>query len=269
MRHIPVLLYHSISEPSPTGDGAFSVHPDDFSRHMDEVHRRGLRTLTVSQLVDELREGRFDITVPSALVTFDDGYADFASAALPAMQEREIASTLYVTSGWLEGGSTPPTTRRPAMPFLQWDQLRALRDADVELGAHSHTHLQMDTLRRGHALDELLRSKSMLEDAIDEPVRSFAYPHGYSSPWLRRAVEEAGFDSAAAVRNALSHPDDDLFMLARLTVMHDTPAEVVGGWLDGVGADLAPRGERLLTIGWRTYRRARAIISRRPGTSFA
>ena len=69
------------------------------------------------------------------------------------------------------------------------------------------------------------------------------------------AVIEAGFISAAAVKNALSHWHDDPWAIARFTVLRDTPAEQVARLLAGQGAPLAWAGERLRTRGFRTARR--------------
>jgi len=264
MTIVPVLLYHGVVAAPSARMAPFTVPPEAFARHMDLIAERGLRCLTVSGWIDERRAG-----IPSdgvALVTFDDGYLDFLESALPVMLERSIPSTLYVTTGWIDGGSTPPLPR-PADPMLRWDQLPELEEGGVELGAHSHSHPQMDTLGTAAAWDELARSKSLLEDALGHPVRSFAYPHGYNSPRLRRQVRDVGFDSAAAVVDALSHDRDHELAIARLTLKATTTDDEVAAWLDGSGAPVASE-ERLRTKGWRAYRRAKAVLRREAGTDY-
>ena len=90
-------------------------------------------------------------------------------------------------------------------------------------------------------------------------VETFAYPHGYHDRATKKMVADAGFKSAAAVRNALSHAGDDRFALARYTVMADCTAEHLAGVLDGRHARRAPRRERLRTGAWREVRRFRAM----------
>jgi hypothetical protein len=103
----------------------------------------------------------------------------------------------------------------------------------------------------------------MLEGLLQAPVRSFAYPHGYSSEPVRRLVREAGFESACTVRNALSSIGDDPLAVARLTVRRTTSLTQIAAWLDGRGAPVAAHRELARTRAWRTYRRGRALVGRR------
>jgi hypothetical protein len=96
-------------------------------------------------------------------------------------------------------------------------------------------------------------------------VVSFAYPHGAYDGRVRLAVIGAGYRSAAAVKNALSHPADDPFAIARWTVTAGTPASRVAGVLDGEGAPHAWARERLRTRAYRTARRGRRRIAEKFG----
>lgn len=268
MNVIPILLYHGITTDASSHSAPYSVSPDDFVRHLDLILERGFRCLTVSQLVDELRAPYVEKNDKVALITFDDGYADFALKALPALNARSLPATMFLTSGWLEGGSTEPLPR-PEDRMLDWSQIPELIESNVEIGAHSHSHPQMDTLDTAAAVYELTRSKALIEDSISRPVRSFAYPHGYNSPRTRRLTAEAGYDSAVAVRNAFSHRTDDVYRLARLMLMNDTSVEQVAGWLDGKGAPKASAVDSPRTLGWRAYRRGKAFITGKPGNDYA
>jgi peptidoglycan/xylan/chitin deacetylase (PgdA/CDA1 family) len=201
------------------------------------------------------------------VITFDDGYADFARTALPALQARSLVATLYVTTGWIEDGKT---AREPGPddPMLSWSQLPELLSAGVELGAHSHTHPHMDTLGASALRDELRRPKELLEDALRRPVESFAYPHGYNGPRVRERTREAGYRSGAAVRNILHRPGEDLFAISRLTLTRTTTEAQFSSWLDGVDGTAGPRQESVATKGWRAYRRARAVLRRAPGSEW-
>lgn len=259
-RPIPILLYHSVSDEPTEPTAPFAVSPAMFASHMDAVKDRGLRCLTVTEYVQALP----DVDDNVALVTFDDGYLDFATNAAPIMAERGISSTVYVTTGFLAGN-----VGRPADPMMEWSQLRELEAMGVEVGAHSHSHFQMDTLSNDQMLDELTKPKDLLEQATGKRVETFAYPHGYNGPRVRKLTKKAGYSSGAGVRNAFSHAQDDVFNLARLTVMSDTPLSTIESWLDGKGAEVAATGEAFKTKGWRTYRRAKALASRSPGSDYA
>ncbi|MGZ6616424.1 MAG: polysaccharide deacetylase family protein [Solirubrobacteraceae bacterium] len=246
---IPILVYHSVAENPAAWIAPFAVPPDVFTSHLDAVVEAGATTMTVSELVDALH-GPARLPQRLVLMTFDDGFGDFATA-FAAMAERGIRCTLYAATAYTETATGPA-----GEPMLSWSELTALQARGVEVGAHSHTHPQLDVLTRSCVSHEIDHSKELLEAHLRTRVRSFAYPHGYSSPSVRRLVRAAGFDSACGVGNAFSHPQDDVFRLARIMVRADTTASAVANWIAGRGAPLAPLHERGRTRAWRLYRRA-------------
>ena len=87
--------------------------------------------------------------------------------------------------------------------MLCWTQIREAVAAGMEIGAHSHTHPQLDQLKQGRLEGELATSKALLEDGISRAVPSLAYPFGYSSARVRRTVHATGYSYASAVANAV------------------------------------------------------------------
>lgn len=247
--HIPVLLYHSVSD-SPAGPIAeFSLSPDDFRHQIDAIASGGREAVTVSELARRMSAGESAATANLVCVTFDDGWADNFDAA-ELLARAGIPATVYVTSGFL--GDTGMLSR---------DGLRELAAVPgIEVGAHSVTHPRLDELPRRAIADEVLSSRAELERELSSSVDSFAYPHGAYDRRVREAVIAAGFTSAAAVKNALSHAGDDRFAIARWTVRRDHTLSEFSEVLSGSGARLAWRGERLRTRGYRTFRRMRRRV---------
>ncbi|CAM5472251.1 hypothetical protein SRIMM317S_05564 [Streptomyces rimosus subsp. rimosus] len=133
--------------------------------------------------------------------------------------------------------------------MLDWDQARQLAVAGVEIGGHSHTHPQLDQLSDDRLWFEITRCKQIVADELGVPPVSFAYPYGYSSRRVRRAVRGAGFRQALAVGNALAAPRQGPYALARLTVRRSTGtqefARLVAGRGIGrffAGTGRSPRG---------------------------
>lgn len=261
---VPILLYHSVSNSPSDASAPFTVTPADFERHLDAIVARGLHCLTVSDYMD----ARAADAVPdnAAIITFDDGYLDFVETCVPMLVARNLPSTMYITTGWMTDTSSHQAG--PDDPMMAFAHLSDLESANVEIGAHSHAHLQMDTLSAQHSYDELTRSKFLLEDKLGHSVRSFAYPHGYNSRRIRKQVLQAGYDSATAVRNKLSPLEDNPLRLARLMLMSDTTVSDVEQWLDRQLAPVAPQIESPKATAWRAYRRAKAVLTGRPGSAY-
>lgn len=269
MTIIPILLYHSISDDPADWIAPYTVSPDAFARHLDLILESGRTPMSVSDLVDGLT-GRTVLPAAPVVVTVDDGFADFAAAA-DQLTIRNIPSTLYVTTGALEGARDQMSGWvLPQAKMLAWSQLAELAESGVEMGAHTHTHPQLDTMRATDAGREIRLSKLLLEDHLGREVSSFAYPHGFQSARLRHDVRAAGYTSACGVMDALSSNDDQAFCLARLTVRASTPHGEFATWLAGRGARVAPYPEALKTKAWRMFRRGRGarftrgVVSTRP-----
>ncbi|HEX5512145.1 MAG TPA: polysaccharide deacetylase family protein [Actinomycetales bacterium] len=224
---------------------------DDLDEHLDIAESAGRTALTFSQLCDGWA-GRRPLPPKPFVITFDDGYVDTLTVAAPVLERHGVAASVFLTTGFVTG--TSPGGDR----MLDWSQARELADAGHEIGAHTVTHPQLDLLPARESASEIRRSKDQLEDRLAVPVRSFAYPHGYSTPRVRRQVAEAGFDSACSVKNVLAGPPDTVFSISRLTVTPNASTATVRRWLEGDGP-VGQRDERVATKAWRSYRRMRTI----------
>jgi peptidoglycan/xylan/chitin deacetylase (PgdA/CDA1 family) len=249
-RRVPILLYHGVG---PDRRDEFEVTSGQLRDHMEAVVASGRRTQTISELVPTpvCRKP----TSMSTAVTFDDGTADFYSRAWPILRELGVKATLYVVAGSVG-------KRYCGRPMLSWRSLAELRDEGVEIGAHGQRHVALDLLTADRAAMELANSKLTLEDGLGAAVASFAYPFGYHTALVKQLVRSAGYTSACAVKNRLSHTEDDRFALARMTIRADTVTDDIEALAGGRGAATARTREALATRAWRAYRRARTAVGR-------
>ncbi|KRF06939.1 hypothetical protein ASG88_18595 [Nocardioides sp. Soil777] len=256
-----MLLYHSVADESSARFRPWCVHPRRFAAHMELLADRGRHGLTVGQLEQALRPGGPPLPERPVVITFDDGFADFHSTALPVLEKHHLASTMYATTGYLGGTARwLAREREQDRPMLHPEQLHDIAARGVEIGAHSHTHPRLDELSAADSRAEIHRSKEVLEQELQRPVTSFAYPHGCHSRRVREQVIEAGYSSATAVRHAMSSPEDDLFALARVMVLADTTTEDLAELLAGQGIPQAPYRPRTRTALWRVARRTRRVL---------
>lgn len=90
------------------------------------------------------------------------------------------------------------------MPRLMMNatELRQLRDAGIEIGAHTVWHPILRQVSIDDARREIMSSKQQLEEVLSEKVRSFAYPNGKPGtdygPEHVDLVQQAGFDVAVS-----------------------------------------------------------------------
>ena len=116
----------------------------------------------------------------TAIVTFDDGYASVASAALPVLQRLRVPATVFVVAGRIGGDNQWPgqSSSIGRAPLLDAGALRELTAAGVALGCHSLTHPRLTSLDDAAAATEISDAADRLEHLAQVAVRHFAYPYG-------------------------------------------------------------------------------------------
>lgn len=258
MPRIPVLLYHAVMDDPPDWIAEFAVAPQEFGAQLDAIVASGRTPVTVTTLVDHLavRDGA-PLPPRPVVLTFDDGFADLPGPTAEALASRALPATAYLTTGAITPGLR---SLLPPAPMMTLSQAPQLEQYGMEVGAHTITHPQLDTLPAKALRRELTEPKAVLEDVLGHEVTHLAYPHGYNSRAVRRAAAGAGYASAVAVRHALSSETDEVYRIARLIVRRSHTSADIDAWMDGRGAPVAPFPDSLPTVGWRLYRRARAAV---------
>lgn len=125
---------------------------------------------------------------------------DSANLDLPRFM-RELAAALQIE--W-----TAELERRLADELIMtWDDLRALRDAGMDLASHGVTHRVLQQISLGEVANELRHSKRRLEEELGQPTLAIAYPTGRSvagDRTLQQAVRDAGYTLGFANANGMS-----------------------------------------------------------------
>ncbi|GII78441.1 polysaccharide deacetylase [Sphaerisporangium rufum] len=255
--HVPILMYHSVTDRPNSATKPLAVRPSVFESQMAYLQDRGFTPLTVADLVASLYgTGGAPAPTRPVVITFDDGYADFHSEALPVLERYGFPATVFLTSGWVRDAGDD-AAGRPLDHMLSWSQAREAASCGMEIAGHSHSHPQLDQLPDAALRQELRRNKALLEDKVGRPVATMAYPYGYSSARVRREVRRAGYWAACAVANALASDADDVLALPRLTVGRSTSMSRFRRAVEGRGVPMIYLKEHVLTKGYAIVRRTR------------
>ncbi len=219
---------------------AYNLVPGDFAFQLEELRRRKFRFVSLEEYVRQAVEedrGPGDMVA----VTFDDGWLDNHTHALPVLVRLGIPATIFVVSGPLAG---VPDGRRmtPAM-------LRELIAAGMTIGAHTRTHPNLATLSDERLDEEIGGCKADLEAVIGRPVEFLAYPGGRYNEAVLRCVARHGFRAACSVKPAGWNDQ-----AARYTLSRDVFSSRMDAWRDRM---LLRSGGRWL---WRLARSAKARV---------
>ena len=107
-------------------------------------------------------------SINKALITFDDGLADVYNVAYPQLKKRNIPFTIFIVTDFLDTNG-----------YLTTAQLKELAgDPLVTVGSHGLSHGVLKDMPVQRQLNEILKSKELLESLLNRPVKYFAYSHG-------------------------------------------------------------------------------------------
>ncbi len=246
-----ILLYHrvAVAESDPH---ALCISPAHFEEHLALLSGRA-RVVPLAEIVTRLRERRSVRGLVA--ITFDDGYADNLTTALPLLERYAAPATFFVVSGripfwWDRMAALPLDGARFRELYAELqplpndenqhrlDHLEApadnlpLRMSDeqivsaaahplITIGGHTLSHRVLATLSSGAQREEIGACRQALEELTGQRVRSFAYPYG--TPQTFNAVTVAlvracGFEHACAAAGDVVSSSSDLFRLPRVPV---------------------------------------------------
>lgn len=214
--NVPVLMYHRVrpaTERSAPCD--FVITANTLRRQLNYLVARGYQTPTIGTVLTRPAALK---TVRPVLITFDDGYLDNYTEALPLLLEYGLRATVFAVAErrrinfWDKG---VPTANAKLM---QRGQLREMAAAGMEIGAHGITHRRLDAISDDDARRELKDSKAVLEDVIGAAVDYFAYPFGAVSERVKDLTREAGYRAAFAVNSGPFDFHADPFEIRRVLI---------------------------------------------------
>jgi peptidoglycan/xylan/chitin deacetylase (PgdA/CDA1 family) len=175
---------------------------------------------TVIESVRACRLQTLDL-LPLGLGTHPVGSVDARRAAIKsiigAIKYRPVAEREELTRSI----ATAAQARLPDDLMMSSTQVRGLRHAGMQIGAHTLSHPILARTKIEEAGREMAESRNVLEQLLGERVGLFAYPNGRAAtdylPEHARLVQALGFDAALSTDWGAADAATDVFRLPRFT----------------------------------------------------
>lgn len=192
-----ILAYHSISDLDGRDENVISTQK--FRQQLALLKKAGYSFVSISDVVGWFY-GRKNLPKKTVTVTFDDGYKNFLTKALPIMQEFDCPSTIFIIEDRYE-------TPYELLNEEDVDMLRGLKN--VTVGFHTRTHPDL----------RILRGESLKRECVSDRVeyKFFAYPGGnYSDDSI--AIAARNYQAAFSIKPELVTRKSDPYILPRIVV---------------------------------------------------
>ncbi|CAG7650620.1 polysaccharide deacetylase family protein [Actinacidiphila bryophytorum] len=191
-----VLMYHSVAD---CRDDPYhvTVSPQRLAAQLGWLRRRGLTGVGVAELLAARAAGRGRGLVG---LTFDDGYDDFLTTAVPLLLEHGHRATVFALPGRL-GGTNAWDADGPRKALLTAQGIRAVCSAGMEVGSHGllHTDLTSASVDEQRLAAEVQDSRALLTEVTGRAPEGFCYPYGAVDERALDAVRSAGYGYACGV----------------------------------------------------------------------
>lgn len=219
---IPILMYHQtdIAPPSGTPMRGLVVTPGAFFRQMLTLKCLGYQGLSMPDLMPYLRGQRQGKVVG---ITFDDGYQNNLTHALPVLQKFGFSATCYAVSSMMGAQNTwdldigvPQKNLMTKENWLTWIA------AGMDVGSHTQTHADLSKLSASAAAQEIEGSRAELQKTLGYEALHFCYPYGRFNASHAAMARDAGYQTATTTRRGRAVAGDPPYELRRVLMTHAT-----------------------------------------------
>jgi peptidoglycan/xylan/chitin deacetylase (PgdA/CDA1 family) len=177
-----VLVYHSISSPPEPMPSGMDISPARFEQQLLWLSRWATVVPLVETLSLKAKRGQIAIT-------FDDGFRDNLTVALPLLEKYNVPMTLFVSAGFLDQDEY----------LTEEELLQISKHPLVTIGAHGLWHRHFDQMSTDDARFEMIESRQILEDVTRKKVDLMAWPFGNCDAELEQLSAECGYRAAWSV----------------------------------------------------------------------
>jgi peptidoglycan/xylan/chitin deacetylase (PgdA/CDA1 family) len=194
---LDVLMYHSISD----GIGPTSIAPDTFRMQLELLADLDYRSVSLPDVAAWL-DGRRTLPERPVLITFDDGFRDFAQVAWPLLQQHGLGAVVFLPTGHVgayddwqaAAGHTADLAaagKRSGCPLMSWEEVVCLGGEGVEFGGHTVHHCDLTRLTMAGVKEEVNACQQALQSHLGKEVLAFAPPYGRSTPAVRAVIAQS------------------------------------------------------------------------------
>ncbi|HOC20012.1 MAG TPA: polysaccharide deacetylase family protein [Anaerolineae bacterium] len=209
--HVPILMYHYVSELPPDADGirrGLTVTPELFEAQLRYLQEQGYQTVYLRDLIEALSTGK-PLPAKPIVLTFDDGYKDAYTTVFPLLQQYGFVGEFFVLA-------TPAHFEAPA--YMTWAEMREMAEGGMSIQAHGRDHYDLRNRDVDFLVYQILGIKEAVEAHTDQPALFFCYPSGQYDALTLKVVESAGYWGGVTTEWGATQRLDNRYTWPRLRV---------------------------------------------------
>jgi peptidoglycan/xylan/chitin deacetylase (PgdA/CDA1 family) len=194
------------------------VREDRFRIHLDYL-RQYYQVISIPDYL-RARAGEFRLPDYSVVITFDDGYRNFYTAAAPVLESYQMTAAMFLISNRVvQNGSKPQQWREEDdQEYVSWKEVGDLIERGFAFGSHTCSHQKLPQLSPDQVEHELRDSKSLIQRHIKTDSLPLAYPYGMTTDQIAARAASDGYACAFTSNSGFNDQYTDAFMLHRTLI---------------------------------------------------
>ena len=219
MSRLPIVCYHNVGPAPPGRFGHLHLDVTKLDRQCWAMRHLGLRGVSITEGLARMRDETRSNTVA---LTFDDGYLDTLTAALPVLKRYAFRATCYVVSDCVGAHNRwDDEAGRERQELMTQAQIGEWLAAGMEIASHSCTHPWLNRIDDETAAHEIDDSRAALQRTFGVAIDHFGYPFGGLTDRIVELVRRSGYASAVTTQPGIARASDHPLRLPRLLVRGD------------------------------------------------
>jgi peptidoglycan/xylan/chitin deacetylase (PgdA/CDA1 family) len=224
-KRVIILCYHGVTERlkrHPNDPSGLHVRADRFEAQLNYL-RRHYQVISLAKFL-EARRTNAPLPHNSVVLTFDDGYRNFLTGALPRLAERQMPVSVFLITDRIPAESQAGHngwSERDDETFLSWEEVRALCQHGVEFGSHTCSHRKLSQIATTDAEKELRISHQKIGMHLSQATMPLAFPYGAYSDAVVAMTRALPYTCALTTDAGTNGPSTDLFLLRRNLIGDD------------------------------------------------
>ncbi|NTE05547.1 polysaccharide deacetylase family protein [Agrobacterium tumefaciens] len=227
--NIPIAMLHHVAEQPHPSLQTWCISHSKFLEFLNCIEEKGLQTTTFQEIITQKLRAK-DLK-NRIIITFDDCAAELLDFAVPEMVKRNMKAVFYMPSNHIDGENIWDIEEfaMTSVKLMNLQQLQYLLTLGMEVGSHGENHIRLNRVSEAVANQDIFRSKKNLENLLQHPIYSFAYPYGKIPAQHQIMLTNAGYYFGLSIYTAF----ETKYTLRRFAINETDDRKIIDMKLNG------------------------------------
>jgi len=186
--YLRILTYHSVADEV---NNKYNVSKNLFEEHIKYLFENQYKSLNIEDILSlevDFKNNKY------VIITFDDGFKNNIYNAVEILKKYDYTATFFITTSGISDlfsfSHNNNLKMFPNIEMMNWNDIIELDKCGFEIGAHSHTHKMLTTIKDLKQIKkEIWLPKKLIEDKLGKEIVSFSYPYGHRNSYTKFIID--------------------------------------------------------------------------------